>query len=33
MHSLHTKDFQAELKSFPDNSKKEIPGISQLETN
>jgi len=33
MHSSHTKIFQAKLRIFPDNPKKEIPGISQLETN
>jgi len=29
----HQSLSRPELKSFPDNSKKEIPGISQLETN
>jgi len=33
MHSSNTEIFQAKLRIFPDNPKKEIPGISQLETN
>jgi hypothetical protein len=32
MHSSHTEVFQGKLRSFLDNPKKEIPGISQLET-
>jgi len=33
MHNSHTQAFPAKLRSFPDNPQKEMPGISQLETN
>ena len=33
MHSSHTKVLQGKLRCSPDNTKKEITGISQQETN